>query len=125
MASKAQRGTKRTCQNDSCGARFYDLARTPVVCPMCGSAYVLAASAATGGAVEEPRRPARKVVPVVPQVEEPAEAELPEGDDALAAGAEEEGTVAAGDETFLEEEEDEGGDVTGIIGEVPEGEEEV
>ncbi len=125
MASKAQRGTKRTCQNDSCGARFYDLARTPIVCPMCGSAYVLAVSAAGHGA-EEPRRPPKKVAPVVPQPEEGAEAVLPEGDDALAAVVEEDGTaVAEGDETFLEEEEDEGGDVTGIIGEVPEGEEEV
>lgn len=124
MASKAQRGTKRTCQSDSCGARFYDLARTPIVCPMCGSAYVLAVSAGTGQGAEVSRRPVKKPVPVVPQEEPGAEPGPPEGDDALAAVAEEEGTVAEGDETFLEEEEDEGGDVTGIIGDVPEGEEE-
>jgi uncharacterized protein (TIGR02300 family) len=34
---KAMRGTKRTCQ--ACEARFYDLARNPIVCPMCGAHY--------------------------------------------------------------------------------------
>lgn len=125
MASKAQRGTKRTCQNNSCGARFYDLARTPITCPMCGTVYVLAVSPAAGGPADEQRRPAKKVAPVVPTEEVAAEGELPEGDDALAAVADDDAAgVAEGDETFLEEEEDEGGDVTGIIGDVPEGEEE-
>jgi uncharacterized protein (TIGR02300 family) len=32
---KAMRGTKRTCQ--ACEVRFYDLARNPIVCPMCGA----------------------------------------------------------------------------------------
>ena len=32
--SKAMRGTKRTCQ--ACEVRFYDLARSPIVCPSCG-----------------------------------------------------------------------------------------
>jgi uncharacterized protein (TIGR02300 family) len=34
---KAMRGTKRTCQ--ACEVRFYDLARNPIVCPMCGAHY--------------------------------------------------------------------------------------
>jgi uncharacterized protein (TIGR02300 family) len=34
---KAMRGTKRTCQ--ACEVRFYDLARNPSVCPMCGAHY--------------------------------------------------------------------------------------
>lgn len=34
---KAMRGTKRTCQ--ACEVRFYDLARNPIVCPMCGAQY--------------------------------------------------------------------------------------
>ena len=33
--SKPEWGVKRTCQ--SCGARFYDLQRTPILCPKCGS----------------------------------------------------------------------------------------
>lgn len=125
MASKAQRGTKRTCQSNACGARFYDLGRTPIVCPVCGTTYVLAVAPAAAEGAEEPRRAPKKVVPVVPQDEPAAETELAEGDEALAAVAEEgeAANVTEGDETFLEEE-DEGGDVTGIIGDVPEGEEE-
>src|SRR5262245_63582166 len=37
--SKPARGTKRVCP--SCGARFYDLNRTPIVCPVCQSIYQL------------------------------------------------------------------------------------
>jgi uncharacterized protein (TIGR02300 family) len=33
--AKAEWGTKRTCL--SCGARFYDLRREPIVCPACGA----------------------------------------------------------------------------------------
>ena len=29
MSTKAERGTKRTCQNPECGSRFYDLNRDP------------------------------------------------------------------------------------------------
>ena len=35
--SKPARGSKRVCP--SCGARFYDLSRTPIVCPVCQSVY--------------------------------------------------------------------------------------
>jgi uncharacterized protein (TIGR02300 family) len=40
MAIHAQRGTKRTCQNQECGARFYDLMRNTITCPICDSAFV-------------------------------------------------------------------------------------
>lgn len=40
MAIHAQRGTKRTCQNEECGARFYDLMRKTITCPICHSAFV-------------------------------------------------------------------------------------
>ena len=33
--AKPELGLKRTCV--SCGTRFYDLARTPAVCPKCGT----------------------------------------------------------------------------------------
>lgn len=33
--SKPEAGTKYTCE--SCGARFYDLNRTPVICLKCGT----------------------------------------------------------------------------------------
>ena len=34
---KPEWGTKRTCQ--SCGARFYDLQRDPIICPKCGAVH--------------------------------------------------------------------------------------
>lgn len=115
MASKAERGTKRTCQNASCGSRFYDLNRDPIVCPICSSVYALPLSAGGSGASEAASQ--RRVKK--PEFAEAVEGDVPEieTEDALAdvEGAEE--PIAAGDEeTFLEQEEDEGGDVTGIIG---------
>jgi len=44
MSNKAARGTKRTCQ--SCGARFYDLNRDPIICPVCGAEFKLTGEAA-------------------------------------------------------------------------------
>lgn len=44
MSSKAARGTKRTCQD--CGARFYDLNRDPIICPICSSEVQLTGAAA-------------------------------------------------------------------------------
>ena len=35
--AKPEWGVKRQC--NSCGSRFYDLNRTPIVCPKCGAAY--------------------------------------------------------------------------------------
>ena len=49
MASKAERGTKRTCQNDECEARFYDLMRDPIICPICETPYALEVAAAAAG----------------------------------------------------------------------------
>lgn len=34
---REKRGTKRTCP--SCGNRFYDMRRVPIVCPGCGSSF--------------------------------------------------------------------------------------
>ena len=126
MATKADRGTKRTCQSGSCGARFYDLNRDPISCPVCGSAFVPAGAAAPSAVA---MAAAGRRAPKKPEFVEPAiagDAPEIEVEDALVEveGAEE--PVAAGEEeTFLVQEEDEGGDVTGIIGGgTPEGEEE-
>lgn len=122
MATKAQRGTKRTCQNSDCGARFYDLARDPITCPMCNSAYVLASApaAVVAAAVGEDKSAARKPkkTEFVPVVEDGVPVEVPaaEGEEALPEVEGEETIAAAEDETFLEEEEEDGGDVTNIIG---------
>jgi len=73
MASKAARGTKRTCQNDDCGSRFYDLNRDPIVCPICDAEYVLA-TAPPPAPEPEPAKEESK--------EKPVDAEA-KGDDAL------------------------------------------
>jgi uncharacterized protein (TIGR02300 family) len=114
MANKAERGTKRTCQNTGCGARFYDLNRDPILCPVCSTVYSLPLTAAAGAASAESARRAKKpefveaVAGEAPEVEaEDALVDVDAGDEDIAAGEE---------ETFLEQEEDEGGDVSGIIG---------
>lgn len=55
MASKAARGTKRTCQNEECGAHFYDLNRDPIICPICQTEYVIASAPLP----EEPAEPSK------------------------------------------------------------------
>ncbi len=34
-----KRGLKQTCENDDCGRRFYDLMRTSLTCPYCGTTF--------------------------------------------------------------------------------------
>ena len=62
MATNKDRGTKRTCQNGECGARFYDLNRSPIVCPICGSKYAIAHSPSAAAAVAQEERAQRKMV---------------------------------------------------------------
>jgi uncharacterized protein (TIGR02300 family) len=114
-AVKAQRGTKRTCQNPECGSRFYDLNRNPIACPVCNTAYVLAPPAPeTSPAARTQRPPTRK--PVYP-VERPKSEDAPvvDGEDLVAVEGEEEAADAAADETLIEEVEEDSPDVTGII----------
>ena len=40
MSSKAARGTKRLCEG--CGAKFYDLNKDPIICPMCEAEFKIA-----------------------------------------------------------------------------------
>lgn len=125
MATKQARGTKRTCQSSECGARFYDLNRNPITCPICGSIYELASSPLAIAATEEKASRRGRKADFVEKAPVDAAAET-ETDDALPE-IEEDGEAIASDEdeTFLEEEEEEGGDVSNIIGgPVAEGDEE-
>jgi uncharacterized protein (TIGR02300 family) len=123
MSTKAERGTKRTCQNPDCGARFYDLNRDPITCPVCSSVYQLSASAtsmaAAAPAVEDKavRKPVKKPAYVV-EPAKPQDAPETESEEALPAieGEEEPAAAADEDETFLEEEEEDGSDMSNIIG---------
>lgn len=116
MATKQARGTKRTCQN--CDERFYDLGHDPIICPFCGTKYVIASSPAALAALQaEQRELAARKAKKAPVVEE-ADGELPavEGEEALADVETDDAGGAEDDETFLEEEEEEGGNVSNIIG---------
>ncbi len=128
--SKPARGTKRVCQ--SCGARFYDLGRTPIVCPVCQAAYqVTPPTTRRGERAPAPEVRVKKEVEVEAIVPDPETISLEEvdegGDDAV---AEEDEVIADlgdddaeipaaddDDDTFLEEPEgDEEADVSGIVG---------
>ena len=63
--SKPARGAKRVCPN--CGARFYDLNRTPITCPVCQAVYQVTPPTSRRGerAAPEPRKV------VQPEVEAP------------------------------------------------------
>ena len=116
MATKQARGTKRTCQN--CDERFYDLGHDPIICPFCGTKYVIASAPAALAALQtEQRELAAKKAKKAAVVEE-ADGELPavEGEEALVDVEADEAAGGEDDETFLEEEEEEGGDVSNIIG---------
>ena len=124
MATKQARGTKRSCQ--SCGERFYDLNHSPITCPLCGAAYVIASSPAALAALQAEEKAAKKVKKPVFTEDADAPGDLPavEGEEALADVEAEETVAGEADETFLEEEEEEGGDMSNIIGGPTEGDEE-
>ena len=125
MATKQARGMKRTCQ--SCEERFYDLEKTPILCPHCNAKYVIASSPAALAAFQAEEK-AAKLRAKKPIVQDDAETELPavEGEEALADAEGDDAAAPEADETFLEEEEEEGGNVSNIIGgPAGEGEEEV
>ena len=47
--AKPELGTKRLC--GSCGAKFYDLSKDPIVCPKCGTVFEIVVPVARGRAV--------------------------------------------------------------------------
>src|SRR5262245_55958163 len=117
MSTKAERGAKRTCRNPECGARFYDLNRDPIVCPICQTLFELApAPAAAGAAAGEETLAASRAAARKPAVQ-PAVPAAEADEDALPAIEDDEETPAAEeDETFLEAEEEDGSDMSNIIG---------
>lgn len=127
--SKPARGSKRVCP--SCGARYYDLNRSPIVCPVCQTVYQVAppapsrrseraAPAAPKVVVEEADAPAIGSADVISLEEvEEAGAEVPiEEDEEIVDIGDDGAEIPAGDDdnAFLEEEEEGEADVTGIVG---------
>jgi uncharacterized protein (TIGR02300 family) len=100
---KPEWGVKRIC--NSCSAPFYDLRKSPIVCPKCGAEYdpeaILKSRRTRAPVAEEKEKPA-----AAPQIldEEAAETEAPETDDAEEAEEGDEAAVTEGGDD--EEEED-------------------
>jgi uncharacterized protein (TIGR02300 family) len=131
--AKPELGTKRICA--SCGAKFYDLARDPIICPKCGTVYEVAAVPVRASAVKAaapapaPAPPAEEAEPAQPagaeviSLEDAAEAESKAGTGkSTAPDAEGEEDVEIADDseddtTFLEQDEEESSDVSDLIGE--------
>jgi uncharacterized protein (TIGR02300 family) len=128
MSTKAGRGTKRVCP--SCGSKFYDLNRDPIICPICQSVYLLSGQpsrAAAGGnhldadddAVLDAGRSGLEFVPLDEVAAREGE-ELPdiEGGDIADIGDEEEGALDTGgeDEPFLEAEDEGEADMSSFVG---------
>lgn len=101
-ATKIDRGVKRRCA--SCDALFYDLLRSPIECPKCGTAFNPDSRSASGSAkrfkASVSRTRARIVPPPVAKVEEakPSKSERDEAD------SDEE---AEADDLILDDDEDE------------------
>jgi uncharacterized protein (TIGR02300 family) len=125
---KAELGTKRTCP--SCAARFYDLLKSPIVCPKCGANFVPASILPSKGDMPamapapKPRAVEEADDIVSPDVELVSleDAEAPDVvDDDETAGiedvdlGEEADADEAEDDTFLVEEEEEGDSMSGLL----------
>jgi uncharacterized protein (TIGR02300 family) len=124
--SKPAWGTKRVCP--SCGARFYDLSRTPITCPVCQTVYQVTPPPSRRGERAQPVEVRKVVEPEVeaPALEAPDIIGLEEAEEARAETAieEDEEIVDLGDDAaeipaapddnaFLEEEGE--ADVSGIV----------
>jgi uncharacterized protein (TIGR02300 family) len=87
--AKPELGTKRVCA--ACNLRFYDLHKTPIVCPTCAAVFVIP----TPAPPRAPRRPFAKPSTVpTPVIAEEAELR----DDAVTDDAEMDGPDAAPEE---------------------------
>jgi uncharacterized protein (TIGR02300 family) len=136
--AKPELGTKRLCTN--CGAKFYDLSKDPIVCPKCHTVLELAAVSARSRPEPAAAVAARAAPPppeevVAPETQEAEFVSLEEAD-AEAQGKKPGEAAEGGDEeieiedepmddaTFIEEQEEGDEDVTDIIGDVEDEEEE-
>ena len=106
----ASRGTKQTCENQSCGRRFYDLMRVPSACPYCGTSFNASAVVTLDFETlckQRARKYTRWVEPLKP------EPEISKVDDELSdEGTDKEAVVPAAAEELLIDIEDDGSDVS-------------
>ncbi|WP_339831641.1 TIGR02300 family protein [uncultured Parvibaculum sp.] len=117
--SKPELGTKRECP--SCGAKFYDLNKNPVVCPKCKHEYVpdTGAKAKRAKPVEKPKeKPLKRVVAEdddTVSLDAMRDDELAADDDDIDVDVDVEVDDDDADDAFLPDDEDEDDDVSGIV----------
>jgi uncharacterized protein (TIGR02300 family) len=127
--AKPELGTKRLCGN--CSAKFYDLNKSPIVCPKCQSVMELSAVAARGRPEPVAARAAAPVAAeevAAPETQEAEFVSLEEADaeasgkkdtdaEAIEGGDDIEIDETLDDSALIEEQEETDDDVTDIIGE--------
>ncbi len=118
--ARPELGLKRQCM--SCGAKFYDLSRDPAVCPKCGTVYQVAALSSTTRvpapaiANRAPREEETEEEAGAPEMVSLDEVEAAEGGDDVSVDDDADVSDAGGDDdTFLEEDEESGDDVSDFI----------
>jgi len=118
MATKEARGTKRTCRNEDCETKFYDLNRDPIVCPVCDTVYRLTSAeeedlpvAAPVASVRAPVASADDVDADVVSDDDDALVSLEDADAELGADDDD-----ADDDAFLEDDDNDTDGVGDIIG---------
>jgi uncharacterized protein (TIGR02300 family) len=140
---KAELGSKRICP--SCATKFYDLLKSPIICPKCGVSFIAAPLLPSKGDVPQSAapKPAREAMPAQGDAEEGSDVELVSLEEVEDGGGQEDETAAIADvdlgeeeetgeaeedSTFLVEDEEESSDVSGYLDSGPgggkEGEEE-
>jgi uncharacterized protein (TIGR02300 family) len=109
--AKPELGAKRQCQ--SCATKFYDFNRDPIICPKCGAIFQLALTRAPARVVPEEDVETEKEGVETVSLDEVEENET--AAEAIDVDEDVELVDDADDDTFLEEEEGEDDDVTGLI----------
>jgi uncharacterized protein (TIGR02300 family) len=115
--AKPELGTKRLCA--SCGAKFYDLSKSPIICPKCQTVYEVAppprSRSDRGAAVAQEEAPEAADVETVSLEEADAESDsgkvktsTPESEDDIE--ADDSVDDDDDDSTFIADDEEDGGD---------------
>ncbi|HVB89955.1 MAG TPA: TIGR02300 family protein [Beijerinckiaceae bacterium] len=112
IVAKPELGSKRHCLN--CGAKFFDLNKDPILCPKCGAVFIAAPLPRSQPRPQpqaeevEAESPAAELVPL-------EEADAPDEKVVTAEDEVEIEDEPAADDSFLEEEEGDPDDVSGLI----------